>query len=63
MVLIDMDMPECCYDCPFYDDNGDYPTCSVNGHSRGYKFKVLEKRMSDCPLHESIIQKIINLTK
>ena len=51
MVLIDIDMPSCCADCPLYDDRWDYPTCYVTNSSRGYNFKIHELRMPDCPLH------------
>ncbi len=53
MVAIkDMAMPERCWDCNCYDDNGDYPTCILTGRSRGYNFNGSEKRMDDCPLVE-----------
>lgn len=50
MILIDIDMPSCCADCPLYDDRWDYPTCYVTNSSRGYNFKIHELRMPDCPL-------------
>lgn len=49
-VRIKMEMPKRCWDCRFYDDNYDYPTCIVNGYSKGYNFNGREKRMDDCPL-------------
>ena len=52
MILIDMEMPTCCADCPLYDDRWDYPTCYVTQESRGYNFKIHEKRMPKCPLRE-----------
>lgn len=52
MIFIDIEMPKCCADCPLYNDNYDYPTCNVTGSSRGYNFKIHEKRMPDCPLYE-----------
>lgn len=52
MIFIDIKMPKCCADCPLYNDNYDYPTCNVTGSSRGYNFKIHEKRMPDCPLYE-----------
>ena len=45
-------MPLCCADCPMYDDRWDYPTCYVTDESRGYNFKIYEKRMPKCPLKE-----------
>ena len=50
MIQIDIEMPSCCADCPFFDDRWDYPTCQVNDHSRGYNFNIRENRMPDCPL-------------
>ena len=53
MILIDnIEMPKCCYDCRFLDDYGDYPTCLVTGSSRGYTFRTREKIMPNCPLYE-----------
>ena len=49
-VRIKMEMPKRCWDCRFYDDNYDYPTCIVNSCSKGYNFNGREKRMDDCPL-------------
>ena len=43
-------MPKCCDECFALDDNGDYPTCIITHTSRGYNFRVREKRMDDCPL-------------
>ena len=43
-------LPSCCEACPGLDDYGDYPTCKLTGHSRGYNFPVREERMPDCPL-------------
>ena len=54
MILIDIDMPSCCAECPLFDDNYDYPTCYCTQSSRGYKFKIHEKRMPDCPLKDFI---------
>ena len=56
MVLLDIDMPYCCNNCPLYDDRWDYPTCYATQHSMGYKFNPFEKKMPDCPLHETIIK-------
>ena len=52
MILIDIDMPQCCAKCPLFDDRWDYPTCYVTQESRGYNFKIHEKCMPDCPLYE-----------
>lgn len=45
-------MPKTCFECFALDDNGDYPTCIISQSSRGYTFRVREKRMPDCPLVE-----------
>ena len=51
-VVLNIEMPKCCDDCPLFDDNGDYPTCYATGHSRGYNFDIFNKRMPDCPLSQ-----------
>ena len=52
MILINMEMPECCDKCFALDDNGDYPRCLITHEQRGYNFRVREKRMDKCPLIE-----------
>lgn len=52
MILIDIEMPKSCADCPLYDDNWDYPACYVTDETKGYNFKYREKRMSGCPLRD-----------
>lgn len=52
MLLIDMEMPTCCAECPMLDDNGDYPMCRVNQAQHGYTFSVNERRMPECPLYD-----------
>lgn len=58
MILIDMDMPESCSKCSFYDDQWDYPTCFINKSSMGYTFNPFEKRMPTCPLRNRKNEKI-----
>ena len=51
MILIDMQMPKVCDDCPFMDeDHSDYPYCIALGQNRGYTFRIREKRFPNCPL-------------
>ena len=50
MIVIDMDMPKNCNECPLFDDRWDYPTCYVNRLSSGYNFPIFEKRMDFCPI-------------
>lgn len=50
MVLLDIEMPKCCYDCPLSDDSGDYPFCWALQQNRGYKFDTKTKRFPNCPL-------------
>ena len=45
-----IDMPNCCYECRFLNDNYDYPECIVTGETKGYTFKVREQKMDSCPL-------------
>lgn len=52
MIFIDIDMPDCCAKCPLFDDRYDYPTCYITQESRGYNFKIYEKRMPKCLLKE-----------
>ena len=50
MIVIDMDMPKSCDECPLFDDRWDYPTCYVNQLSSGYNFPIRDKRMDFCPI-------------
>ena len=52
VLIKNMSMPKDCDNCPFFDDNGDYPTCMVTNHSRGYNWSPFGQRMIDCPLKE-----------
>lgn len=49
-VVVRMEMPSCCHDCPFEADQWDYPTCRVTGRSEGYRFDARNNRMVDCPI-------------
>lgn len=42
--------PECCADCRFFDDSGDYPSCIALNIARGYNFDYCHKVMEDCPI-------------
>ena len=42
MVLLNIEMPLCCAECPIYDDRWDYPTCYITNESRGYNFKIYD---------------------
>lgn len=48
--ILVIDMPDCCYECFAFDDNGDYPMCLVTGEYRGYRFRAREEKMDKCPL-------------
>ena len=50
MIVIDMEMPKSCDECPLFDDRWDYPTCYVNQLSSGYNFPIKDKRMDFCPI-------------
>lgn len=50
MIEIDMQAPKTCGDCPFMDDNGDYPYCIVLQQSQGYTFNIYAKRFPNCPI-------------
>ena len=45
-----MEMPKDCDSCPFFDDDADYPICTITMHSRGYNWSPIGQIMSDCPL-------------
>ena len=45
-------MPSVCDECWALDESGDYPMCRITGETRGYNFRVREKRMDRCPLIE-----------
>ena len=47
-----MKMPNVCDECWALDESGDYPMCRITGETRGYNFRVREKRMDRCPLIE-----------
>lgn len=49
-VILVIDMPSCCDECRFLDDNYDYPNCIVTGETRGYTFRTREQKMDKCPL-------------
>lgn len=49
-VVVRMEMPSCCHDCPFEADQWDYPICRVTGRSEGYRFDARNNRMVDCPI-------------
>lgn len=49
-VIVRMEMPKCCWDCPCFEDYGDYPRCEISNEQRGYNFPIHEKRMPNCPI-------------
>jgi hypothetical protein len=48
--ILVIDMPSCCYECKFFNDNYDYPECIVTSETKGYKFRAREEKMDSCPL-------------
>ena len=48
--ILVIDMPNCCYECFAFDDNGDHAMCLVTEEIRGYRFKPREQKMDKCPL-------------
>lgn len=48
--ILVIDMPKCCSECRFLNDNYDYPECIVTGETRGYTFRTREQKMDKCPL-------------
>ena len=53
-VVVRMEMPGCCWDCPCLDDYGDYPRCRISNEQRGYNFPIHEKRMPRCPITQPL---------
>ena len=53
-VVVRMEMPGCCWDCPCLDDCGDYPRCRISNEQRGYNFPIHEKRMPRCPITQPL---------
>ena len=53
VLIKNMEMPECCYDCPLIRASvaGDYYCAAGNGIEEDLK-KLYERRMPDCPLVE-----------
>ena len=49
-----VDMPICCDECAFLNDDYDYPECSITNESRGYNFNIRENKMDNCPLRDLI---------
>ena len=49
-LIIDMEMPKSCADCPLLDERWDYPMCIVTQETRGYNFDTLNKKMDKCPI-------------
>ncbi len=47
---LNIPMPDCCDDCPFIDDIGDYPYCMVLKENRGYTFDTTKRKFPNCPL-------------
>ena len=53
VIVKGMEMPECCYDCPFIRTSfaGDYYCAKGKGDEDDLK-KLYSQRMADCPLVE-----------
>lgn len=47
-----IEIPECCDKCWALNDYSDYPVCLITGETRGYNFRIRERRMDKCPLVE-----------
>lgn len=52
VIVMGMEMPQECDQCPFFDDRYDYPTCDVTRRSHGYNWNPQGQRMPECPLVE-----------
>lgn len=52
ILIKDIEMPECCDKCWALNDYGDYPVCLITGETKGYNFRIRERRMDKCPLIE-----------
>ena len=56
VMIAGMDMPQCCIDCPIY--NNEFGYCNLIPNSKFYydeddvMYDPFEKRNKDCPLNE-----------
>lgn len=50
MILIDIDMPENCHDCPCFDY--EYDECQITKNSP--TTENINRRLEDCPLKEAV---------
>ena len=57
--ILVIDMPKCCYECKFLNDNYDYPECIVTGETKGYTFRTHENIMEKCPLKPAPEEQLI----
>lgn len=57
IILKNMDMPDCCADCPFFDENN---ICVVTGFHYNETQLGLGKRMAECSLQR--VSQVDNLT-
>lgn len=56
MLILDMQMPRACDECPMLDESGDYPMCRITQETRGYTFNTREKRMDRCPIKGEVVR-------
>ncbi len=52
MKIIGMEKPKRCWDCHFYDDEGDYPHCIATQTYKGYTFNARTHVMENCPIED-----------
>ena len=51
MIMIDIEMPQCCADCFAYVGEGDFPYCRIlQSDYWTYTFDVRQNRMPSCPM-------------
>ena len=53
MKITGIEKPKRCWDCRFYDDEGDYPHCIATSTYQGYIFNGRMQVMENCPIEES----------
>ena len=53
MKITGIEKPKRCWDCHFYDDEGDYPHCIATQTYKGYIFNGRIQVMENCPIEEN----------
>lgn len=55
-LIVEMEMPKNCDECPLLDEIGDYPMCRATQETRGYNFDTRNKKMDKCPIKGELVR-------